>query len=181
MMATQIPNFSIDDVTLVPLTKGYIAVIDTSDAPAVLAHKWCAFNATPTRMTGAKIYGMTSEAMNNKKKIYLHRFILGASVGMEVDHCSGDTLDNRRSNLRIATKSQNRINTGPYRTNTTGYKGVSFRKRRNKFVASISVNRQTEHLGYFTTAVEAARAYDRAAIGAFGEFAWLNFPKEARS
>lgn len=89
---------------------------------------------------------------------------------MFADHISRDRLDNRRSNLRWATKKQNGANMQP-RPNSSGYRGVSRRGTRKKFQAIITL-----HLGTFDTAEEAARAYDAKAREIWGEFATLNFP-----
>lgn len=108
---------------------------------------------------------------------YLHRIIAGNPANAIIDHANGDTLDNRRSNLRLASRGQNAVNTGLRSTNRSGFKGVSFR-RQGAWRAYIGIARRTIHLGYFATAEEAARAYDAAALDHFGEFAQLNFPSD---
>jgi hypothetical protein len=84
-------------------------------------------------------------------------------------------LDNRRANLRFATRAQQVCNMRQ-RGSNTGFRGVSFSKERNKFYASIQHNYRTIPLGRYSTAEEAARAYDEAARKYHGEFATLNFP-----
>lgn len=106
------------------------------------------------------------------------RMILHPSKEECIDHINGDTLDNRRSNLRIASRLNNQRNMGMPKHNTSGYKGVGYRKDRGKYRAYISLNDETHHIGYFNTAEEAARAYDRAARFYFGQYACLNFPEE---
>ena len=91
---------------------------------------------------------------------------------MTVDHVNGNKFDNRKSNLRVATYSENCQNTGPKKNNTTGFKGVS--RHGNKWRASIMVNRKNVHLGSHETPELAAEAYDLAAIKFFGEGAWTN-------
>lgn len=108
------------------------------------------------------------------KTVYLHRLVMRAPAGLEVDHINGDRLDNRRKNLRLATRSQNEANKGVPARNTSGFKGVSLFKPTGRFSAYIEVNQKKRHLGYYTTAKEAALAYNRAAVDAFGEFARLN-------
>lgn len=106
----------------------------------------------------------------------LHRFILSPiPKGMVVDHINGDGLDNRRCNLRLATPAQNSANQKRMSTNTTGFKGVSFYKRMGRWRATITVQRQKISLGYFDNPIDAARAYDTAAIELSGEFAKTNF------
>jgi hypothetical protein len=90
-----------------------------------------------------------------------------------IDHANGDWRDNRLSNLRIATRSENAANSGPPRTNTSGFKGVCWDKRAGKWLAQISHQRAHYWLGHFSTAQEAHNAYRAAALRFFGEFARL--------
>lgn len=112
---------------------------------------------------------------------YMHYIILSRMLERElsrlerVDHINRDTLDNRRENLRLATHSQNAINRGKHRDNTSGYKGVSWFKRDQKWKAQIVTNRKHTYLGLFDNPIDAALAYDQAAKELHGEFANLNF------
>lgn len=92
----------------------------------------------------------------------------------EVDHRDNDKLNNRISNLRAATRRQNSGNSSLGRNNTSGYRGVSFSSRSKMWHAQIKVNGRQTYLGRFSTPVEAARCYDRAARKHFGRFAKLN-------
>ena len=105
-------------------------------------------------------------------KLYLHRFVTRATSGTIIDHANGDHFDNRRANLRLASKAQNTINTGPLRTNKSGMKGVV--KKGNRFRAFIHKDGKTQYLGSFQTKQEAACEYDRAAKKLFGKFAKVN-------
>lgn len=109
-------------------------------------------------------------------RVRLHRLILCAPKERVVDHRNGETLDNRRSNLRLATVSQNCANCKIQAHNTSGYRGVDFPKRIGKWRARIRHAKIQQHLGYFPTAGDAARAYDRKAVDLHGAFARLNFP-----
>ena len=111
--------------------------------------------------------------LNKETKLMLHRAILG-EVEYFVDHINGNKLDNRKCNLRQATKNQNEHNTPMRATNTSGYKGVSWAKQNKKWQAQITVNSKHKHLGFHTTKEAAARAYNRAALEYHGEFAYLN-------
>lgn len=148
------------------LTQGMIAVVDSEDAPSVLLHSWRLHRSRNKLYARAEINGVD---------IYLHRFILDAPVGIEVDHIDGDGLNCKRLNLRRATPSKNGANRGPNKNNASGYKGVSFDRWGNRWRAAIKVNRKTIRLGTFPDAESAARAYDEAAKRHFGEFAGTNF------
>ena len=160
----------------IPLTKGYVAIVDDEDYERVAEFKWHAV-VTET--------GLVRPRRNSTKECQqteLHRFILEPKDGEFVDHINGDTLDNRRANLRVCNKSQNAANTPKTGKKThSKYKGVSYLNHAKKWLAYIRVNYKQKHLGYFTKQEEAAKAYDIAAEENFGEFARLNFPrKEAK-
>jgi hypothetical protein len=158
------------DLVEIPLTQGYVAIIDPEDAALVSQYEW---RSQKGRLS---VYAVTGHGKNT---VRMHRLIAGTPNGVEVDHGNGDGLDNRRSNLRSATKSQNAQNRGPSSRNKTGFKGVSVYPRLGLFKVDIMVNRKSHHIGYFKSAEEGARAYDKAAIDLHGEYAWLNFPGEA--
>lgn len=109
----------------------------------------------------------------------LHRFVLNLGLNDQkrtVDHINGNTLDNRKSNLRICTISENLRNLKLRKTNKSGYKGVNYHKHQKKWASRICINRKRIHLGYFTNEVDAAKAYDEASKKYHGEFGSLNFP-----
>lgn len=117
-------------------------------------------------------YAIKTKPINGTR--YIHRILINAKPGYEVDHINGNGLDNRRCNLRIATPSQNRMNRGKQRNNTSGYKGVYWNKDCKKWLASITIVNKQKHLGLFTEIKDAARAYNKAAIDYFGEYAIIN-------
>lgn len=110
------------------------------------------------------------------KNVYLHR-VVAERMGLKgrIDHDDQNLLNGQRSNLRVATNSQNMANRGPCANNQSGYKGVYWEGHRWK--AQIMFNYKNKSIGRFDTAEEAARAYDQAALELFGEFACLNFPR----
>lgn len=101
----------------------------------------------------------------------------GELPDLHIDHIDGDKRNNSISNLRICSHNENQHNQGIRSTNKSGYKGVSFAKNIKKWHAQICVNKKVKSLGFFEHKVDAARAYDQAAINLHGEFAWTNFPK----
>lgn len=113
------------------------------------------------------------------KSYYGHRlawFYVYGAWPAQLDHANRNTSDNRLSNLREATVSQNLANRRSMREGGRSYKGVSWDKRRNRWYARVQVNAVSKHIGYFHNETEAAKAYDREAILAYGEYAFLNFP-----
>jgi hypothetical protein len=112
------------------------------------------------------------------KIVTMHRELMNQPKGFLVDHRNTDTLDNRRSNLRLATCSQNQWNRQKIKNTTSRFVGVSFYKSRKKWVAYIDAAGKRISLGYFNSEIDAARAYDEAAKKYHGEFARLNFPRE---
>lgn len=113
-----------------------------------------------------------AQARVNKKMVRLHRLLLQPPDHMSVDHKDGDSLNNRRSNLRVCTPSENTYNAKLSVSNTSGYKGVYFQKSLGKYVARIG--REGTYLGVFTSVVEAAKVYNEHAKKRYGEFARLN-------
>jgi len=108
---------------------------------------------------------------NAKGHPYMHRLIMNAPKGVQVDHINGDKLDNRKENLRLCSHRENVLNRPKHKNNTTGYKGVYFNKKRDVYQSFITINGLHKYLGSFQTAEEAYRAYCSAAQVAFGEFA----------
>ncbi len=106
----------------------------------------------------------------------MHRLVADTPLNLVCDHINHDGLDNRRGNLRLCTRLQNSRNRLPRRGGSSKYKGVTWNKRRKKFMAEIRVNQKYQYLSYFENEIDAAKAYDKKAKEFFGEFAFLNFP-----
>ena len=105
--------------------------------------------------------------------IQMHREVMGFPEGYCIDHVNGVKTDNRRENLRTATNKQNQQNRGKQKNNTSGYKGVGFRKKLNKWIGHIGVDGKTLYLGIFDCPVNAAKAYNEAALK-YHDFPVLN-------
>jgi hypothetical protein len=118
--------------------------------------------------------GNSNKTCITSKGIFLHRYIMNAPDGLEVDHVDQDRMNNCRSNLRICTHQQNQFNQPLQSNNTSGVIGVRFYKQRNKYVARIKLNGKDIHLGYYETILEATQARDEGAKLLFGEFAVFN-------
>lgn len=152
----------------IPLADGRVALVDIDDYAAVSQHRWHA-NDQPTTT-----YALAHRPGTDTAVIRMHHLVAGTPDGMDIDHANGDGLDNRRTNLRAGTRSQNMGNARRYRTNTSGYKGVSWRSDRGTWRAYIRVNYTRRYLGEYSDPWDAAQAYNAAAVEAWGEFAQLN-------
>lgn len=154
-----------------PLTQGKVAIVDAADYDLVMQWKWHARFDRPTGKWYAGRSVRTGKGkFSPKQTIYMHRLIMDAAKGVEVDHVDGDGLNNCRStNLRLGTHQQNACNRGAQRNNSSGYKGVY--RCGAKWLAKIKTNQQQQHIGVFVTAEDAAKAYQEAARKMHGKFA----------
>jgi len=152
---------------LIPLTRGLFTIVDAKDYPVLSQYTWFAEG------TDKNYYAVRKE---NGKSIKMHRQIMNAPDHLVVDHIDHNGLNNRRSNLRLATLPQNSRNQRILPNKTSKYKGVHWNKANKKWTAQIKYNKKSHHLGYFSNETEAAHAYDRAARKYHAEFALLNFP-----
>lgn len=155
-----------DDYIEIILTQDQSTKISKDDFDKVRTYKWYALK----RRKGYWACAHSLLPDGTKKNISLHRFLLEPDEDHVVDHINMDPLDNRRENIRIATRSQNQMNRRVSSNSTTGYKGVSVDSRSGKFRAAISINRKPIHLGLFPTAEEAAEAYAEASRKYHGEY-----------
>lgn len=107
----------------------------------------------------------------DKKHIRLHRLIINPNDGFDIDHINGNTLDNRRKNLRICTRQQNSMNQKNHSNNTSGKSGVTFNKKSKKWCVSIGYKYKRIFIGYYKTKDEAINARMKAEKEYYGEYA----------
>lgn len=164
------------------LTQNKRAIIDSDDYERVSQFKWSARKVRGRFYAGTGLYLGKIKDKYVTKTIHMHQFILNIagidSKKIQVDHINGDGLDNRKSNLRIVTPSQNRRNLQKLKSNnTSGYRGVTKNKKSGLYRARIvNLHGCREHLGYFSNAEQAAVAFDMAAVKFYGQYCGkLNF------
>lgn len=150
----------------IPLTCGLVALVDDCDFERVSAIQWNKLEAKG---------GVYAQGCVAQRRLLMHRFVLDAPKGVIVDHRNHQTLDNRRSNLRICNSSLSNVFKG-HRPNKYGFRGVA--RRRSKYFGRVTIEGRVYVSAAFDTPVEAARAYDALAARHHGEFAVLNFPQD---
>jgi hypothetical protein len=159
------------DAAAIPLTDGWKTFVSPEDLSFLWRHSWF------VKLGGtSKLYAARWQNDGRKNRmVLLHRVLLDAPAGPDVDHINGDGLDNRRCNLRFATRSQNIANSRNRQTGQSGYRGV-YAHPNGRFYATLEILGKKKCFGGFATAVEAAKAYDAGALEHWGEFAVCNFP-----
>lgn len=163
-------------MSTIPLTRGHVAIVDDAVFEHLSQWKW--FTHTSEQAYACrKIRVDARDGGWAQRTMFMHRQILGLGLGRipEVDHWNGNKLDNRRTNLRICTTSQNAANTQKP-GGTSKYRGVSWESSRKKWRAQVMKDKRNIHVGRYDSEEDAARAYDEAAARMFGEFARRNFP-----
>lgn len=157
-------------IAYVPLTQGLYALIDREDAERVGKYAWhAAFNRTSGHFYARRRLG--------NARMPLHDAILGKKEGFTVDHVSSEnTLDNRKANLRYATRNQQASNRAARIEKVSGYRGVHWEPKKKLFRVIIGFNGKQIRGGRYKSAIAAALRYDKIAKEFHGEFARLNFP-----
>lgn len=153
----------------IKLTCDKVALVDDEDFDYLNQWKWCAVKKEAGYYAQRKV-----QKKGIQQTFYLHREILKASKGMYVDHKDHDTLNNRKENLRICTSSQNNANKRARKNCTSKYLGVSWYKRRNRWIVQLQKNGEKMPTKLFKIETEAALYYNECAIKYHGEFANLN-------
>lgn len=154
----------------IPLRDGLFTLIDESDSQMLASYRWWLRSAGER----SKDYAYTQV---RGKTVYLHRMLLRPRAGFFVDHVNGDGLDNRRSNLRVCSPSENTANRAV--RNKYGYRGIEPTFGGKLWRAKAQKGGVQKYASLFETKEDAARAYDEMARELFGEFAILNFPDGA--
>ncbi len=153
----------------IPLTKGKFALVDDEDYDFLMQWKWHINNWG---------YALRNTMLPNKKrtKLWMHRIVNNTPDGLETDHINGDALDNQKHNLRAVTRTQNECNKPARKNKSSKYKGVTWLKALKKWQAKIKIGGTKISLGYFPPdqEIQAALAYNVAALKYHGEFAHLN-------
>lgn len=150
------------------LTQGYVTSVDSVLYSWLSQCKWHVFKSS-----SGKMYAACSNQMFDGKKhkrLFMHRVINNTSDGMDTDHINGHSLDNRKSNLRDVTRSQNMWNRKPNSKGSSKYKGVYWHKQHKKWCASIQANKKRLHVGLFDCEIEASIEYNKKAKELFGKF-----------
>lgn len=156
------------------LTKGMVAFVDDEDFELLNQHKWCACKGGNTHYANRKVNG---------KCVSMQIILIGRKSGKSIDHKDGNGLNNQKSNLRYATKTENAQNQRRRAGSKSVYKGVAWHTRSGKWSVRIQIpNGKRISLGYFCDEKTAAIAYNKAALKYFGEYSRLNiFSSEVQS
>lgn len=155
--------------------KGLVAVVDACDYEWLTDWHWYTTGGVGPDKGGPYAHGYHPAT---KRKAFMHRLIAQTPEAAKTDHINGDTLNNRRCNLRVVTHAENMRNRKRQLNNTSGYRGVRLHTVEGKYrswVARINVDGKEIWLGTHATAEEAAAAYDKAAVTYYGTFARVNF------
>ena len=162
----------------IKLSQGRFALVDDEDFHELSKYKWHVRTGRNTLY--AERYSPVKDRVG--QQVMMHRQIMSPPREMQIDHINHNGLDNRRRNLRICTNTENQQNSLPRKSSSSSskYKGVHRRRGAKKWTARIRTGVRQERVGAFLSEVDAAKAYDKAAIELHGEFAYLNFPQEEK-
>ena len=140
---------------LIPLTKGYEAMVDDEDYEMLVGYEWY----SSIHYGGKYVYAKHMLPMINGKRMEerMHQLIMDVPQGMHIDHIDGNTLNNQKSNLRIVTNRQNHMNR--HQKKASKYAGVTWAKREQRWIAQAQVNGKHKHIGSFRGEEEAHQAY----------------------
>jgi hypothetical protein len=151
------------------LTQGFFTIVDDEDYDYLIKYKWDVQRSKKKSVCYART--RINDSTGKRITLLMHRIIMKAPINLQVDHISGNGLNNLRGNLRLCTQTQNNGNTRIYRHNTSGIKGVSWNKSRKKWIAQIYKKNKPVYLGGFDCPLIAKLVYEKEAKEYFGEFA----------
>ncbi len=163
----------------IPLTKGIVCLVDDADFALVSRWKWFADSQGYAART--EYLGGGRRNRKRYRTVRMHRVLLNVPPGLYVDHINGNTADNRRINLRPATKQQNGINHRKRQGCSSRFKGVQWRADRRRWLVKVQVARKQVLIGHFRSERAAAMAYDLWTLDLNGQFASPNFRPVLRS
>lgn len=156
----------------IPLTNStLVAFVDDEDYERLVENRWQLMIDPKRRIAGAK---RTRNVRGKYSIVLMHRVIMNAPDGIQVDHINRNPLDNRKNNLRFATHLENCRNRTGVPGSSSQFKGVSWHKTKQRWTANIRVDTKLRHLGSFLREEDAAIAYNNVARIEFGEFAYIN-------
>jgi hypothetical protein len=155
----------------IPLTQGKFAIVDDNDFEYLSQWKWSYLSCSNGGYARRVIYVGKIDGKNKQECILMHRVINNTPDGFQTDHINENKLDNRRENLRTATCSQNQMNKGKQKNNTSGTRGIGWHKSVKAWAANIGIGGKSTHIGYFNTKKDAEIAYKNVAQFLYGEFA----------
>ena len=150
----------------------FTVLYDNEDHEKLSKYKWYVqkiYKRNSLFYVQSKIY-----KNGRQSNIYMHRLIINCQENKFVDHINHNSLDNRKSNLRVCTQKENRRNSKSNKNSSSKFKGVTWHKRNKKWVSQIRTNKKNIWLGLFENEIDAALVYNGAAKYLFGEFAYLN-------
>ncbi len=156
---------------MVPLTRGLVSVIDAADVPLVERWNWTALVQNGGSCCYAYRRGPKPAGGGPQPCYRMQRVLLGDPPGWIVDHINGDTLDNRRGNLRLATRAENAMNSRVRSDNLSGHRNVFWDGSRSCWNVKVRRNGRDYHIGYFDNLLDAAIAAEEARERLHGDFA----------
>lgn len=159
-----------DDIRYIPLTRGMHAIVDAADYAELSRYKWYALAPS----SNGRFYAVRKE---KGRTVLMHRQIMDPPDGMVVDHIDGNSLHNRRGNLRTCTPFQNAQNQRRSKRGQSRFVGLH--RVGDKWETTVAYNGRSYYVGRFDDEVEAAKARDAKKLELAGEFAGLNFPEKA--
>lgn len=167
-MTRRCPTSRTKTMKTIQLSKGQVSLVDNEDVDFLSQWSWHASKSWGGRLYARRPYS------GKGVPVYMHRVILNAKPDQSVDHANGNSLDNRRINLRLCEGSQNNANSKLAVNNTSGFKGVTFHKASGLWTVHIYHKQAVIACAYFRDKIAAAKFYDEQMTILYGPFARTN-------